>query len=76
MDDFDICPACGQRNSLIALGVRWDHPHRWRFWITALTHLYLCEGCDALIEVRKTRVSCLEDGAGAGCLHSRACIAA
>jgi hypothetical protein len=52
MDAIASCPACGQRTALIALGVRWDHPHHWRFWITALMHLYLCEECDALIEVR------------------------
>jgi hypothetical protein len=52
MDAVASCPACGRRDTLIALGVRWDHPHHWRFWITALMHLYLCEECDALIEVR------------------------
>jgi DNA-directed RNA polymerase subunit RPC12/RpoP len=52
MDASASCPACGQRNALIALGVRWDHPHHWRFWISALMHLYLCAECDALIEVR------------------------
>jgi hypothetical protein len=51
-DAIASCPACGQHNTLIALGLRWDHPHHWRFWITALMHLYLCEACDALIEVR------------------------
>ena len=51
MDTIASCPACGQRNALIALGVRWDHPHHWRFWMTALMHLYLCEVCDSLIEV-------------------------
>ena len=48
------CPACGQRTALIALGMRWAHPHRWWFWITAPMHLYLCEECDALIEVHNT----------------------
>jgi hypothetical protein len=52
MDAIASCPTCGQHNALIALGVRWDHPHHWRFWITALVHFYLCQECDALIEVR------------------------
>ena len=75
MDAIDSCPACGQHNALIALGGRWDHPHRWRFWITALTHLYLCEECDALVEVRAARHSGQREGAGAGWSHHGVCVA-
>ena len=44
------CPACGQRDVLIALGIRYDRPYRWRPWIIRDTHLSLCAGCDALVE--------------------------
>lgn len=47
------CPNCGQDTPLIALGVRGERPHRWRPWVTALTLLYLCDRCDALIEARQ-----------------------
>lgn len=48
------CPVCGQRDTLIALGVRYDHPYRWRPWAIRPTPLALCERCDALMEVRET----------------------
>ncbi len=44
----DDCPVCGQQ-ALIALGVRYDRLHRWRPWITTITHLALCSACDALV---------------------------
>ena len=47
------CPACGQRDTLIALGVRYDHPYRWRPWVMRSTPLALCERCDALVEARE-----------------------
>jgi hypothetical protein len=43
--------ACGQPETLIPLGSRDDHSHRWRLWSTAITLLYLCERCDVLLEV-------------------------
>ena len=51
MDTLHCCPACGQPDTLILLGSRDDHPHRWRWWSTAITLLYLCEQCDELLEV-------------------------
>ena len=51
MDPIQCCPVCGQSDTLILLGSRDDHPHRWRWWRTALTLLYLCERCDVLLEV-------------------------
>ena len=51
MDPLHCCPACGQPDTLILLGSRDDHPHRWRWWSTAITLLYLCERCDVLVEV-------------------------
>ena len=51
MDTLYCCPACGQSDTLILLGSRDDHPHRWRWWSTAITLLYLCERCDVLLEV-------------------------
>jgi hypothetical protein len=48
-DSAHSCPACGQRGALIALGTRYDHPHRWRPWVTTRTPLYLCERCAALV---------------------------
>jgi hypothetical protein len=51
VDTLHCCPACGQPDTLIPLGSRDDHPHRWRWWSTALTLLYLCERCDVLLEI-------------------------
>ena len=51
MDTLHCCPACGQPDRLILLGSRDDHPHRWRWWSTAITLLYLCEQCDVLLEI-------------------------
>jgi hypothetical protein len=51
MDTLHCCPTCGQPDALIPLGSRDDHPHRWRWWSTAITLLYLCERCDVLLEV-------------------------
>jgi hypothetical protein len=45
------CPACRQPDALVALGTRLDRPRRWKPWITALTHLYICAQCHALVEV-------------------------
>jgi hypothetical protein len=50
-DRLRACPACGQRDALLALGIRYGHPHRWRPWVTVLTPLYLCESCEALVAV-------------------------
>jgi hypothetical protein len=33
---------------------RWGRVHRWRPWTTTLTHLYLCDQCDALLAVGDT----------------------
>lgn len=51
MDTMYCCPACGQPHALIALGTRRDRPHRWRWWVTTRTYLYLCNDCDALVEL-------------------------
>jgi hypothetical protein len=51
METLHCCPTCGQPDALILLGSRDDHPHRWRWWSTAITLLYLCERCDVLLEV-------------------------
>jgi hypothetical protein len=50
----DSCPACGHPAALLPLGTRYDRLHRWQPWTTTLTRLYLCEQCDALLEVRDT----------------------
>ena len=52
MTTLTSCPACPQPAELIPLGARRDHPYRWRWWITTLTHIYLCAHCDALVQVR------------------------
>ena len=49
-----VCPVCGWHNTLSALGERIDHPYRWRRWATMVTDLYLCDRCDALVEVGAT----------------------
>jgi hypothetical protein len=49
---LDRCPECRRQNVLIALGRRIDHLHRWRRWVGTITELYLCDHCDALVEVR------------------------
>ena len=54
MDTLHRCPACGQPDTLILLGSRDDHPHGWRWWSTTITLLYLCERCDALLEIGAT----------------------
>ena len=51
MEIRDSCPACGHPAALLPLGTRYDRVHRWRPWTTTLTHLYLCDQCDALLEV-------------------------
>ena len=51
MVTLPCCPTCGRADTLILLGSRDDHPHRWRWWSTAITLLYLCERCDVLLEV-------------------------
>lgn len=51
---IDACPACGRAEALLALGARYDRPHRWRPWITARTDLYLCDRCDAIVTVAAT----------------------
>lgn len=51
MDESAICPACGSIATLLALGKRWDRPHRWRPWILTCTQLCLCRRCDALVGV-------------------------
>jgi hypothetical protein len=50
METVLCCPACGQPDTLILLGSRDDRPHRWRWWSTTVTLLYLCEHCDVLLE--------------------------
>lgn len=52
MNNSDCCPVCHRAGTLVPLGTRQDHPHRWMPWVTATTHLFLCEHCDALIETR------------------------
>jgi hypothetical protein len=48
---IEACPVCGCAEPLLALGARYDRPHRWRPWITARTDLYLCDRCDAIVTV-------------------------
>lgn len=55
MATMNPCPTCGRPDTLLALGVRYDHPHRWRPWITARTQLYLCDHCEELVAVPETR---------------------
>lgn len=43
------CPVCGQANAFEALGVRYEHPHRWQPWRTTSTALFLCTCCGALV---------------------------
>jgi hypothetical protein len=50
MDILDVCPACGHPAALLPLGIRHDHPHRWRWWATTITSLSLCLYCDAIVE--------------------------
>lgn len=54
-DALEPCPVCGQYGALIALGKRIDHPYRWRRWARVITDLYLCDNCDALVEVQAAR---------------------
>jgi hypothetical protein len=69
MDTVLCCPACGQPDTLILLGSRDDHPHRWRWWSTALTLLYLCEQCDVLLEIGAARgCADLHDALGSSAL--------
>lgn len=49
------CPSCGHPDALIALGVRYDHPYRWRPWVIRPTHLTLCDKCDALVALDEVR---------------------
>lgn len=51
MDTREACPACGDADALLALGIRQDRPHRWWPWLSRATYLYLCDHCDALVEV-------------------------
>lgn len=52
-----FCPVCGQPDALIALGVRYDRPYHWRPWVTRSAHLFLCSGCDALVETAEGSTS-------------------
>ena len=51
METIHSCPACRQPGALVALGTRRDRLHRWRPWVTTITHLYLCERCDAIVAI-------------------------
>lgn len=57
---IETCPACGCAEPLLALGARYDRPHRWRPWITARTDLYLCDRCDAIVTVAATTTATIE----------------
>jgi hypothetical protein len=60
VDAVWICPSCGQPETLIALGARRDYPHRWRWWVSTLTQLYLCDQCDALVAQGAARTPIVE----------------
>jgi hypothetical protein len=45
------CPACGRSGGLIALGVRYERPHRWRPWALRCMPLALCPACEAVVVV-------------------------
>jgi hypothetical protein len=51
MKTLDRCPACGHPDTLLALGARYERPHRWRPWVTAATPLFLYDRCDAIVEL-------------------------
>jgi hypothetical protein len=59
-----ICPSCGQPETLIALGARRDYPHRWRWWVSTLTQLYLCDQCDALVALDAAQIPIVESTPG------------
>ena len=54
MDSDCTCPCCQRRSTLMALGERRDHPHRWRRWVSVVTQLYLCAACDAVVAREST----------------------
>ena len=60
MDAIWMCPSCGQPEALIALGARRDYPHRWRWWVSTLTQLYLCDQCDALVALGAAQTPLVE----------------
>jgi ribosomal protein L37AE/L43A len=60
MDAIWMCPSCGQPEALIALGARRDYPHRWRWWVSTLTQLYLCDQCDALVALGAAQTPIVE----------------
>jgi hypothetical protein len=49
MDLPVICPTCEPSAALIPLGDRRDRCWPWRPWRTAITQLYLCDGCGAVV---------------------------
>jgi hypothetical protein len=44
-----VCPTCEPSAALIPLGDRRDRCLPWRPWRTAITQLYLCDGCGAVV---------------------------
>ena len=64
MDSVWMCPGCGQPDALIALGARRDYPHRWRWWVSVRTQLYLCDQCDALVALGAAQVPMVESKPG------------
>ena len=64
MDGVWMCPGCGQPDALIALGARRDYPHRWRWWVSVLTQLYLCDQCDALVALGAAQTPIVESPPG------------
>jgi hypothetical protein len=49
MASMRCCPACHRPDALVALGLRYDPPHRWWPWATTITELYLCDRCEVLV---------------------------
>jgi len=60
MDAIWMCPSCDQPDTLLALGARRDYPHRWRWWVSTLTQLYLCDQCDALVALDAAQIPIVE----------------
>src|SRR5438128_2371384 len=70
--DMRSCPRCRQPDALIALGLRYDHPHRWRPWVMTITELYLCDRCEVLVAMGKAQEPVVADARrGWGLLSAR-----
>jgi hypothetical protein len=49
MEQPAVCPTCEASAVLIPLGERRERCVPWRPWRTAITPLYLCDGCGAVV---------------------------